>query len=270
GNGPLPVSGEYIHREAFDMAARYGKDTVLAIRWLGTDRLPLLFRAKGWVDRLARRLRFLPSQCSDRLLQGCSRAFPQHLPERMRRYRDAYEHHLVLKVADDAIEPTEALLARMFPSRSGDAFACDPQEAERAMLHRFAVAGAAVRYRAVHPETVEDIVAIDLALRRDERDWFERLPESIESRLLAKLYYGHFFCHVFHQDYVVKKGVDPMALEHEILALLDARGAEYPAEHNVGHLYPAKPALAEHYRRLDPTNAMNPGIGGTSKLRHYA
>ena len=26
--------------------------------------------------------------------------------------------------------------------------------------------------------------------------------------------------------------------------LLDARRAEYPAEHNVGHLYIAKPALA--------------------------
>ncbi|MET0376958.1 MAG: D-lactate dehydrogenase [Rhizorhabdus sp.] len=269
GNSPLPVSGEYIHREAFDIAARYGKDTVLAIRWLGTDRLPLLFRAKGWVDRFARRLRFLPGHASDRLLQGCSRAFPQHLPERMRRYRDTYEHHLVLKVADDAIEPTQALLARMFPSASGDAFTCDPEEADKAMLHRFAVAGAAVRYRAVHPDSVEDIVAIDVALRRDERDWFERLPPEIEARLVAKLYYVHFLCHVFHQDYLVKKGVDPVALEHQILALLDVRGAEYPAEHNVGHLYAAKPALAEHYRRLDPTNCMNPGIGGTSRLRHH-
>ncbi|RAL94695.1 hypothetical protein DOU54_27065, partial [Agrobacterium sp. MS2] len=38
------------------------------------------------------------------------------------------------------------------------------------------------------------------------------------------------------------------ALEHELCALLDARNAEYPAEHNVGHLYEAKPALREFYR----------------------
>jgi D-lactate dehydrogenase len=51
--------------------------------------------------------------------------------------------------------------------------------------------------------------------------------------------------------------------------LLDARGAEYPAEHNVGHLYRAKPALANFYRELDPCNAFNPGIGQTSKCRHW-
>jgi len=47
--------------------------------------------------------------------------------------------------------------------------------------------------------------------------------------------------------------------------LLDERGAEYPAEHNVGHLYQAKPVLAGFYRKLDPTNSLNPGVGQTSK-----
>jgi D-lactate dehydrogenase len=51
--------------------------------------------------------------------------------------------------------------------------------------------------------------------------------------------------------------------------LLDARGAEYPAEHNVGHLYHAKPALADFYRAIDPTNSLNPGIGHTSKCAHW-
>ncbi|MET0372651.1 MAG: D-lactate dehydrogenase [Rhizorhabdus sp.] len=270
GNGPLPVSGEYIHREAFDVAAGYGTDTVYAIRLLGTDRLPWLFRLKNWVDRIAGKLPFLPQRLSDRLLQWCSALFPQHLPERLRGFRDRYEHHLILKVADDGVEVARTLIAELFPSSSGDAFECTADEAEQAMLHRFAVAGAAVRYRAIHSDTVEDIVAIDVALRRDDRDWFERLPPAIEAQLVAKLYYGHFFCHVFHQDYLVRKGVDPVALEHRILDLLEARGAEYPAEHNVGHLYPAKPALAEHYRRLDPANCMNPGIGGLSRRRNHA
>jgi D-lactate dehydrogenase len=63
--------------------------------------------------------------------------------------------------------------------------------------------------------------------------------------------------------------VDAIALEHRLLELMDARGAEYPAEHNVGHLYAAKPALAAHYRRLDPTNVFNPGIGKTSRLKNW-
>ena len=39
---------------------------------------------------------------------------------------------------------------------------------------------------------------------------------------------------------------------------------------HVGHLYPAKPALAEHYRRLDPENVLNPGIGQTPRVRAWA
>jgi hypothetical protein len=70
------------------------------------------------------------------------------------------------------------------------------------------------------------------------------------------------------RDYIISKGQDPMAVEHRMRNLLDARGAQYPAEHNVGHLYNAKTALADHYRRLDPWNRFNPGIGRTTKLGH--
>ncbi|MEL6518955.1 MAG: D-lactate dehydrogenase, partial [Pseudomonadota bacterium] len=72
-----------------------------------------------------------------------------------------------------------------------------------------------------------------------------------------------------HHDYVVKKGEDPKAIKAAMLKLLDQRGAEYPAEHNVGHLYQAKEKLAEHYRTCDPTNSFNPGIGKMSKARNY-
>ena len=87
---------------------------------------------------------------------------------------------------------------------------------------------------------------------------------------MVKIYYGHFFCHVLHQEYIVRKGHDPVAIEHAMWKLLDARGAEYPAEHDVGHLYNAKPALVSHFRHLDPCNCFNPGIGHTSKLTHWA
>jgi len=127
-----------------------------------------------------------------------------------------------------------------------------------------------VRYRAVHPAQVQDIVALDIALRRNDRDWFERLPPELDAPVLHKLYYGHFFCHVLHQDYIVKAGTDCHALEQQMLAVLDARGARYPAEHNVGHLYHAPPSQVAFFRQLDPHNAFNPGIGRTSKLRDWA
>ena len=264
----LPIAGEYIHRGAYDVAAKYGKDTFLFIRKAGTDRMPALFAAKAKVDAITERLR-LGATVTDRVAQGIAALAPQHLPARMNAFRDAYEHHLLLRMGGAGIAEARAYLGTLFPSATGDVFECTPEEGTAAFLHRFAVAGAAVRYRAVHPSTVEDIVALDIALRRNDRDWIERLPPEIDAQIDKKLYYGHFFCHVFHQDYAVKKGHDCLAIEHAMWKLLDARGAEYPAEHNVGHLYEAKPALAGFYRSLDPSNSLNPGIGHTSKCAHW-
>ena len=137
------------------------------------------------------------------------------------------------------------------------------------MLHRFAAAGAAVRYRTIHHQDVEDILALDIALSRNDPEWFEQLPESISKDIVHRLYYGHFFCHVFHQDYIFRRGADVEALKKAMLEILDQRGAEYPAEHNVGHLYPAKKDLAAFYRQLDPTNRFNPGNGKMSRAAGY-
>ncbi len=261
----LPISGEYIHREAFDIAAVYGKDVFLAIERLGTDRLPLLFTWKARVDALATRIGLGRLNLSDHVMQWASHCFPRHLPQRIRAFRNRFAHHLILKVTREGLDEARAYLATQAAGTSSlDMFECTPAEARKAYLHRFAVAGAAVRYRAVHSATVEDIVAIDVALPRNLVDWVEQLPDTIDRQIVHTLYYGHFFCHVFHQDYVVQKGSDPHRLEQAILATLDARGGEYPAEHNVGHLYHAKPALVDFYRALDPGNRFNPGIGLTT------
>lgn len=96
------------------------------------------------------------------------------------------------------------------------------------------------------------------------------LPAELDAHLSHKLYYGHFFCHVFHQDYVVRKGHDARAIKASLCSFQDRRGAQYPVEHNVGHLYAAKPELADHYRALDPTNSFNPGVGKLPKAAGWA
>ncbi|KIC32476.1 D-lactate dehydrogenase [Leisingera sp. ANG-M7] len=265
----LPVSAEYMHRDVFDLSDRYGKDTMVMIDKLGTDRLPMFFALKGAVDA---RLAGIPGlgNLTDRVMQMLSRLWPDILPRRMRAFRQSHPHHLILKMRDGGIAEARALLAEMAGDGSLSYFECTPREAKMAGLHRFAAAGAAVRYMAVHRAEVEDIIALDIALRRNDQDWFEELPPEIGDQLVSRLYYGHFMCHVLHQDYIVKKGADVKALKDAMLALLDKRGAEYPAEHNVGHLYPAKPDLAAFYKSVDPTNSMNPGIGKMSRNKHYA
>lgn len=266
----LPISGEYIHRDAFDVAAKYGKDTFWVIKKFGTHWLPKLFALKAKVDRWAKKIDFLPNHLSDKMMQAISTVLPEHLPKKLWQYRDQYEHHLIVKMGGDGVQEARDYLTSYFKEGSkGAFFECDAVETQAAMLHRFAVASAAIRYRAIHEKEVEDIVALDIALRRNDREWFETLPPEIDQKISHKLYYGHFMCHVFHQDYIVKKGYDCMELEHQMLELLDKRGAQYPAEHNVGHLYEAKPELRKFYKSLDPTNSFNPGLGHTSKKKYW-
>ncbi|QMU59081.1 MAG: D-lactate dehydrogenase [Boseongicola sp.] len=264
----LPVSAEYVHREVFDITETYGKDTVVMIDKLGTDRLPMFFALKGAIDARLRKLPWM-SNFTDRVMQLASRVWPEILPKRMIEFRDKFEHHLILKMNNAGIDEAANWLPEFTANRDAEYFKCTPAESKIAGLHRFAAAGAAVRYMAIHADEVEDIIALDVALRRNETNWTENLPSEIDQQLVHKLYYGHFMCHVMHQDYIVRKGADPKAIKAAMLKLFDERGAEYPAEHNVGHLYKAKPDLVAHYKACDPTNSFNPGIGLTSRSRNY-
>ena len=265
----LPIAGEYIHRDAYETARIYGKDLYLFIRAFGTDNVPKAFAAKSWFDGLTEKLG-MSATVSDRVLTFLSGLLPEHLPRRMNAYRDRFAHHLLLKMGGEGVAEARAYLKARTPIGEAAFFECTKAEGDAAFLQRFAVGGAVVRYRATHKKSVEDIVALDIALPRNMVDWFETLPVSITDRIEKTVYCGHFFCHVLHQEYLAKKGVDCHALEEEMLAILDKRGAQYPAEHNVGHLYRAQPALEEFYRRLDPTNSFNPGIGKTSRKKMWA
>ncbi|EKN5912066.1 TPA: D-lactate dehydrogenase [Yersinia enterocolitica] len=265
----LPIAGEYMHRDIFDIAEVYGKDTFVMINSMGTNNMPRFFTLKGKIDARLSKVPFLVDHLTDRIMQGFSQVLPNHLPKRLKSYRNRYEHHLMLKMSGQGITEAQQFLKEFFATAEGNFITCTADEGKKAFLHRFAAAGAAVRYHAVHADKVEDILALDIALPRNEEQWFETLPPEIDQCLVAKLYYGHFLCHVFHQDYIVKKGVDTHALKQKMLALLNDKGAEYPAEHNVGHLYIAKPALKVFYQQIDPTNSFNPGIGKTSKLKYW-
>lgn len=264
----LPIAGEYMHRNAYDLSSRYGKDMFMFIQKFKTDKVPLAFSMKSRFDGMTEKLG-LGGAISDRLLQFATKLLPNHLPKRLNDFRDRYEHHLLLKMGNEGIGEARQYLAARFPTTQGSYFECSESEGKAAFLNRFAVGGAVVRYRAIHRATVEDIVALDIALPRDTVDWFERLPSEIEQKIETIMYCGHFFCHVLHQEYLVKKGENCVALKNEILSLLRERGAKYPAEHNVGHLYEAEESLKYFYRELDPTNSFNPGIGQTSRSLNW-
>ena len=73
----------------------------------------------------------------------------------------------------------------------------------------------------------------------------------------------------FSSQLYTKKRADEKKLKKQLLNIYDRVGAEYPAEHNIGHEYYAKPVLKDFYKNLDPTNTFNPGIGKSSKKKYW-
>ena len=265
----LPTSGEYLHRDCYDAAKKYSKDTFIAIDKMGPSFIPKLFEFKRRIDNFAEKIIFLPNKLSDIIMQCLSILWPKHLPPRMDEYRNKYEHHWIIEFSDDGIDEAKLFFDKFFKNNEGGYFECTAKESKKAILHRFVAAGAVARYHALNFNKSGEMMSMDIAFPRNEKDWFEKLPTEIDNLIEMKLYYGHLFCHVLHQNYVVKKGVDVEDLKKKLFKSYDDRGAEYPAEHNVGHEYYAKPALSNFYKNLDPTNSFNPGIGQTSKQKNW-
>lgn len=264
----LPDMCEYMNRGIFDTAERYGKDVFLSIKHLGTEKLPKAYALKSGAEYFLNKIPFLPKFLPDLLLYYVSRLFPQHLPKRLLEYRDRFEYYLILSMSDGGIDEARTYLEEEWGKIDGvDFFECNEEEQQAALLHRFAAAGAAIRYQNLNQKTTEEVLALDIALLGHDAQWVEELPEEITEHLDLALYYGHFMCHVFHHDYIFRKGTDIEAMKKKMLEFLDAKGAKYPAEHNVGHMYEADSTLKDFYESLDPTNTFNPGIGKTSKRR---
>ena len=266
----LPEIAEYMHASWFDGADRYCKDTYLIIKYLGTSFMPRLYRIKAAMDRWLEKIPGLPNRPADHLLQRLAQLLPDHLPKRIRAYRGAYEHHLIVVGADQAIGEIRQVLHEV--TRENDAgafFECSPKEGDAALLNRLVAGGSPARYNLIHGKETNGMVTFDVALPRNYAKWYEFLPEDLLEQCAAPYRGGHFMCHVFHWDFVVKAGVDPQAIKTRMMSLLDEIGAKYPAEHNVGNQYCAEPEHAAFFRELDPSNTFNAGVGKMSKYRNY-
>ena len=270
GLSELPLQAEYIHRDAFDLTVRYAKHMYWAINRFGPEALPQLMANKAKWDIRVKNLKVLPANFVDKVLQFANNVTPKGVAPRILDYRERFEHHLMIKAEARHADELQRLLDTFFSARSGQYFACDAREERDAFLVRFGVGGCTISYcdyKGIN--TDQRLIAFDVALRRNDTEWRIKLPQALQDQVLEDSCCGHFFCFVNHQDYILKPGVDALAFKHDVLEYLDWRGAKYPAEHNVGHLYHASCEHESHMRQLDPTNSCNPGIGKTSKKKFW-
>lgn len=204
---PLPIAAEYMGRSAFDLAEKYGKDTFIFLKYLSPAVQTRMFAFKTWANGIFSRVPGLGPTFADTVSQFIFDRVPAQLPKRLMEYRDRFEHHLILTVSAAQKNECEALLKDFFASEKnlGDFFVCTADEEKSANLNRFGAASAATRYAGVKRKELGELIPIDVALPRDEWDWLETLPAEIANQLDVAAYYGHFFCHVMHQDYVAKR-----------------------------------------------------------------
>ena len=95
------------------------------------------------------------------------------------------------------------------------------------------------------------------------------LPEKdmgIEMRCLC----SHFGCNVFHESLMISKDVDVKKAKKQIKKFIEKAGGKLPAEHGHGTDYEAPISTQERWKKMDPTNSMNPGVGQSSCLKGYS
>ncbi|QIG53439.1 D-lactate dehydrogenase [Altererythrobacter sp. BO-6] len=265
---PLPTVCEYMHRSASQLAASHGRDICQTLALFGPAAMPRMLNLQKRVDGIGRRVG-LGNHLAGRVSQKLSHLGGHPLPVLVQKFMQAYEHVLLVTAEDGGIAPLEELLRTSFASTGANFLPMSKAEADAAFRLRFASAGATVRMRDLSDGCCE-LAALDIALPRDTVDWLVELPDELERQVQDRAIYGHFMCHVFHLDYVLKPGFRASAFEKGVKALVEARGGQMPAEHNFGHLYEAPEHVVRFYRELDPTNSLNPGIGRTSRSLNWA
>jgi D-lactate dehydrogenase len=264
----LPVLAEYMHKDYNDITLHYGRDTCLSMSNLPASKIGALYRLQAKVGYYLEKWH-LPQTFPDRLLQLASTFMPASLPKPLASQSRAYNYHLIIKVADDSICAAKEFLQSHMQHYDGALHACTLKEGAALLVFRSAATAAMLRYHNLNHKDFGELVSTDIALPRNAIDWDEVLPTGLQQQVRNCFYLGHFFCHVMHQDYLLYPDVDAKAFKEELLNFYDQRHIEYPAEHNVGHVYSAKSALNLFYKKLDPTNSLNPGIGQTAKWKNW-
>ncbi len=73
----------------------------------------------------------------------------------------------------------------------GDFFVCTPEEGSKA-FYTVSPLRAQFVIRLCISDEVENILALDIALRRNDTRWYEHLPPDRQRQLMQNSYYDHF------------------------------------------------------------------------------
>ena len=262
----LPIYAEYMHNDAYNISKKYGKDAFYLIYYLGTSCMPFFYKTKSKLESFFKNSKFFSNKTLDLILNAFVSILPNQMPKVFDDLNKKFKHHLILKCDKKIFDEVLKVSKNIFNENSkNNLLICSTKESKKLTLNRFVFAGASARCANITRSANPELLPFDVALKRNDDNWFHDIAVDAKKDVLKTLTVGHFFCLVFHREYVIRKGINNNTVKDKILRWFDEIGAKYPAEHNVGHVYEADDNLRKFYRKLDPCNIFNPGIGKTSK-----
>lgn len=206
----------------------------------------------------------------DKFLHHANNLFPAILPSDIMKVGREMDHHVAMTVGDYN-GSMDRFLDRMnqFQNEKGNAGIkireCQGKgELSGLTAFRF-VAAPAFRTWCVG-KGVQGF-SVDYALPKDSG---RAPPIPAKDRPLKRMRYSHFACNVVHEDIAFAPGVDVEHIKHQLKDSVEhGCDGKLPAEHGHGTEYQAPKQTMARWIKMDPSNVMNPGVGGLPSTRHY-
>ena len=307
----LPISMEYMDRDAFDVIDDAGRVLGNLIKYIGTSSTLIrqLWNVKLYIEALPYAMAPL---WVDQLLYRVNRYFPAILPKSIMEMGQKWDHHVMMTIGEFGNGTMDRMVERMndFAKQHGSEKICIVEcdrssssdngsvpalssitiggQTTAAALNAFRfVAAPAFRTWCVghHMQGY----SVDYALPKNGGTIPALCRNGAEAGIVSastasmhalntssiadaapnrdvpvkRMRYSHFACNVVHEDLAYEANVDIKRAKHMLKDVIEFEcSGKLPAEHGHGTEYVAPITTQERWKRIDPLNLFNPGIGG--------
>jgi len=293
----VPISMEYMDRDSFDVIDEAGRIMGNLVSYLGAGHsfIGQLWDLKAWMSALP-----LPYAdiVGDYILYQFNNLVPEILPKKIMYMGRASDHHIMMTVGEFEEEnekeklkendedvnnnsirtQKESTLSRFnkrlyeFNERHLDRMALykckSSSEVDSMQAFRFVAAPA---FRTWCVGTSSQGISVDYALPGNKGE-APSLSDKANNAVipLKRMRYSHLGCNVVHEDLAYARGVDVHKEKNKLKHVVESEcGGKLPAEHGHGTEYIAPEETKNRWQEMDPSNSMNPGIGGLKTTKNY-
>eukprot|EP00560_Eucampia_antarctica_P003910 CAMPEP_0197837016 /NCGR_PEP_ID=MMETSP1437-20131217/30837_1 /TAXON_ID=49252 ORGANISM="Eucampia antarctica, Strain CCMP1452" /NCGR_SAMPLE_ID=MMETSP1437 /ASSEMBLY_ACC=CAM_ASM_001096 /LENGTH=688 /DNA_ID=CAMNT_0043443689 /DNA_START=33 /DNA_END=2099 /DNA_ORIENTATION=- len=264
----LPISMEYMNNDSIDVICSAGKvlATLITNVGMGSPLIGMLWDVKLKVESLP--FTWASTIC-DTFMYHLNNIMPAALPSDIQKMTNEYSHHVSVTVGDWNQDEMKHFEERMqsYKEQNKDKmkiYKCQTaREEEQLSAFRF-VAAPAFRTWCVGNHVQG--ISVDYALPHN----YTHIPQISEKGVAKRMRYSHFGCNVIHEDLAYEPNINVELAKMSLKKTVehDCHG-KLPAEHGHGTEYKAPVETQKRWKRMDPLNVMNPGIGGTSAKFKY-